>query len=75
MMETALGRGLATTVGSDGAVRLEGLLVAGTPKDAEKFGRISTGGIEGTSTEATVRNVLVEPWLMLRFNGLLRNAV
>ena len=74
MMDTAPGRGLPTTVGSDGAEKAEGLRPGGTPNDAAKLGRRSIGGIDGASTDATVRNVLVEPWLILLLSGLLRNA-
>ena len=46
-----------------------------TPSELANFGRTSTGGIDGAFTETTVRNVLVDPWLIVLFRGRFRNAV
>lgn len=77
MIETVTppGRGLAAMVGNVGSDSV-GLRGGATPTEVAKLGRKSTGGIVGAVTESvTVRNVLVDVWLILRFNGLLRKAV
>ena len=47
----------------------------GTPIVFWKLGRRSSGGIAGGGAETFERNVLVDVWLVERFNGLLRNAL
>ena len=75
MMDTVMFcRGTGATAGNVEADRFV-LRPGVTPSDAAKFGRTSTGGIEGAFVEATVRKVLVEPPLIVRFSGRLRNAV
>lgn len=69
-------RGLPATVGSEGAMNCDLRTgVVGRPRELAKLGRRSIGGIDGAFVEVAVPKVLVEPWLMVRFSGLLRKAI
>ena len=48
-----------------------------SPREPEKFGRKSSGGMVGAAivTDTFVPNVLVDDWLIVRLRGRLTNAV